>query len=164
MDLSGGSHHNPSTIQETQVSSVGKIPCRRKWQPLLTHGQRSLAGYTAHGVAKSRTPLTTNTCSFFSYRDVYERFIWKNWFMQLQGLAGPNSIEWRRVGWKLRHEWVLPSWDSWSLNCVRHSGWKTLGTDTVVLSLKSRAGWICLLQSWGRVPSSPGNLECVTLL
>ena len=29
----------------------------------------------------------------------------------------------------------------------RHSGWKSLGTDPVVLSLKSRAGWLCLLQS-----------------
>ena len=36
---------------------VGKIPWRRKWQPMPvflpgeSHGQRSLAGYTAHGVA-----------------------------------------------------------------------------------------------------------------
>ena len=37
---------------------VGKIPWRRKWQrtvvslPGKYHGQRSLAGYTVHGVAK----------------------------------------------------------------------------------------------------------------
>ena len=37
---------------------IGKIPCRRKWQPTpvflrgKSHGQRSLAGYTVHGVAK----------------------------------------------------------------------------------------------------------------
>ena len=42
---------------------VGKIPWRRKWQPTPvflpgeSHGQRSLAGYTVHGVAKSQTRL-----------------------------------------------------------------------------------------------------------
>ena len=42
---------------------VGKIPWRRKWQstpvfmPGESHGQRSLAGYTVHGVAKSQTQL-----------------------------------------------------------------------------------------------------------
>ena len=40
---------------------VEKIPWRRKWQPTpvflpeKSHGQRSLVGYTVHGVAKSRT-------------------------------------------------------------------------------------------------------------
>jgi len=40
---------------------VGKIPWRRKWQsapvflPGKSHGQRSLAGYTLHEVAKSQT-------------------------------------------------------------------------------------------------------------
>ena len=37
---------------------VGKIPWRRAWQPTLlpgeSHGQRSLVGYTEHGVTKSR--------------------------------------------------------------------------------------------------------------
>ena len=42
-----------------------KIPRRRKWQPTpvflpgKSHGQRSLAGYTAHGVAKNRDNLAT---------------------------------------------------------------------------------------------------------
>ena len=42
---------------------VGKIPWRRQWQltpvflPGESHGQRSLAGYTVHRVAKSRTRL-----------------------------------------------------------------------------------------------------------
>ena len=40
---------------------VGKIPWKRKWQPTPvfmpgeSHGQRSLAGYTVHGVAKGQT-------------------------------------------------------------------------------------------------------------
>ena len=40
---------------------VGKIPWRRKWQSTLvfmpgkSHGQRTLVGYTVHGVAKSWT-------------------------------------------------------------------------------------------------------------
>ena len=38
---------------------VGKIPWRREWLPIAVflpgefHGQKSLAGYTVHGVAKS---------------------------------------------------------------------------------------------------------------
>ena len=42
---------------------VGKIPWRRKWQPTPVFlsgescGQRSLEGYTVHGVAKSQTRL-----------------------------------------------------------------------------------------------------------
>ena len=46
-------------------SWVGKIPWRRKWQPTPvflpgeSHGQRSLAGYTAHGVARVRHDLVT---------------------------------------------------------------------------------------------------------
>ena len=40
---------------------IGKIPERREWQPTpvflpgRSHGQRSLVGYTIHGVTKSRT-------------------------------------------------------------------------------------------------------------
>ena len=52
---------NPPAMRETWVDLwVGKIPCRRAWQPtpvFLTgqsHGQRSLVGYT-HGVTKSQT-------------------------------------------------------------------------------------------------------------
>ena len=43
---------------------VGKIPWRRKWQPTPvflpaeSHGQRSLAGATVHGVAESQTQLS----------------------------------------------------------------------------------------------------------
>ena len=43
---------------------VGKIPLRRKWQPTpvflpgKSHGQRRLAGYIVHGVAKSWTQLS----------------------------------------------------------------------------------------------------------
>ena len=56
---------NPPAMQETWVDLwVGKIPCRRAWQPTLvfltgqSHGQRSLVGYT-HGVAKSQTQLSS---------------------------------------------------------------------------------------------------------
>ena len=43
---------------------VGKIPWRREWLPTRAflpgefHGQRSLVGYTVHGVTKSQTRLS----------------------------------------------------------------------------------------------------------
>ena len=46
---------------------VGMIPWSRKWQPTPVflpekfHGQRSLVGYTVHGVAKSWTQLSAHT-------------------------------------------------------------------------------------------------------
>ena len=57
-----------SAVQETGFDPwVRKIPWRKKWQPtpvLLpgkSHGQRSLVGYTVHGVAKSWTRLSNIT-------------------------------------------------------------------------------------------------------
>ena len=54
----------PVTAGEVRdVSSIpgsGKIPWKRAWQltpvflPGKSHGQRSLVGYTVHGVTKSR--------------------------------------------------------------------------------------------------------------
>ena len=46
---------------------IEKIPWRGKWQPTTVflprefHGQRSLAGYIVHGVAKSWTQLSMHT-------------------------------------------------------------------------------------------------------
>ena len=46
--------------------TVLKIPWRRKWQPTpaflpaKSHGQRSWAGYTVHGVAKNQDNFATN--------------------------------------------------------------------------------------------------------
>ena len=55
-------------MQETRVRSLGwKIPWRRKWQPTPVflpgeaHGQRSLAGYTVHGVAGVGHNLATKS-------------------------------------------------------------------------------------------------------
>ena len=48
---------------------VRKMPWRRKWQPTPvflpgeSRGQRSLAGYTVHGVAKSQTRLSAYACT-----------------------------------------------------------------------------------------------------
>ena len=48
---------------------LGRSPWRRKWQPTPVflpeefHGQRSLAGYIVHGVAKSRTQLSECMCA-----------------------------------------------------------------------------------------------------
>ena len=45
------------------ISGVGKIPWRRAWVPTPvvlpgeSHGERRLAGYTVHSVAKSRKGL-----------------------------------------------------------------------------------------------------------
>ena len=62
---------NPPAIQEHRRQRfdlwVGKILWRRKRQPTpvflpgKSHGQRSLAGYTANGVAKSRIQLSNYT-------------------------------------------------------------------------------------------------------
>ena len=55
-------------MQETRFDPwVGKIPWRRKWQPTPvflpgeSYGQRSMAGYIVHGVAKSQTRLSDFT-------------------------------------------------------------------------------------------------------
>ena len=43
------------------IPEVRMIPWRREWQPIPVflpgefHGQRNLAGYTVHGVAKGQT-------------------------------------------------------------------------------------------------------------
>ena len=51
-----------STMQETRFEPwVGKIPWRRKWQPIpvllpgKSHGQRSLVGYSLWGCKESDT-------------------------------------------------------------------------------------------------------------
>ena len=64
---------------------VGKIPWRRKWQPILvllpeeSHGQRSLEGYTVHGVAELDMPErpsplhTTSLPGFLAFLDFTDR-------------------------------------------------------------------------------------------
>ena len=59
---------DPSSIPEL----VGKIPRRREWLPTPvflpgeSHGQRSLAGYSAWG-CRVRHDRVTNTFTFFSH-------------------------------------------------------------------------------------------------
>ena len=55
---------NPPAMQETWVRSLGREdPLEKEWLPIPVflpgefHGQRSLAGYTVHGVAKSQMRL-----------------------------------------------------------------------------------------------------------
>ena len=65
MDFTGGSVVKNVTANARDARDagliLGKIPWRRKWQPTPVYlpgnfqGQRSLAGFTVHGVAKSRT-------------------------------------------------------------------------------------------------------------
>ena len=64
MDFPGGSDGKPSVYNAGDpglIPEKGKIRWRRKWQstPVLLpgkfYGQRSLVGYTVHGVTKSRT-------------------------------------------------------------------------------------------------------------
>ena len=57
---------NLPAVQETWVQSLGQEdPLRKEWQPTPlflpgeSHGQRSLVGYTVHGVAKSQTRLSS---------------------------------------------------------------------------------------------------------
>ena len=57
---------NLPAVQETWVQSLGQEdPLRKEWQPTPlflpgeSRGQRSLVGYTVHGVAKSQTPLSS---------------------------------------------------------------------------------------------------------
>ena len=52
-------------IPKTQVQYLGQEdPLEKKWQPTPvflpgeSHGQRSLAGYRVHGIAKRWTPLS----------------------------------------------------------------------------------------------------------
>ena len=61
---------------------VRKIPWRRKWQstpvflPGKSHGQRSLAGYTVHGVAKSQTWLKRLSMMPIFYLSVWTTALW----------------------------------------------------------------------------------------
>ena len=69
----GGANGKESTHQCSRHTRhsfdprVRKIPWSRKWEPTPVflpgkfHGQRSLAGYTVHGAAKSWTQLHTHT-------------------------------------------------------------------------------------------------------
>ena len=64
-------------MQEIYIDPwVGKMPWRRKWQPTpvflpgKSHGQRSLVGYTVHGVTKSWTRLRAQVCTVFKISSV----------------------------------------------------------------------------------------------
>ena len=68
--LPGGTSGKEPTgqMQEIQETWVGKIPCRRKWQPTPvflpgeSHGQRSLVGYSPWGCKESdKTERLTHT-------------------------------------------------------------------------------------------------------
>ena len=71
MGFPGGINGIESTCQSTRHKRcrfdhwVQKIPWRKKWQPTPVflpgkfHSQRTLAGYTVHGVEKNRTLLST---------------------------------------------------------------------------------------------------------
>ena len=62
----GGSvvKHLPASAGEAVGSLRREVPWWRKWQPTpvflpgKSHGQRTLVGYTVHGVAKSQTRLS----------------------------------------------------------------------------------------------------------
>ena len=71
MGFPGGSHGKESgdsfsrAMRETWVQFLGRDnPLEKEWLPTLGflpgefHGQRSLAGYTVHGVTKSQTRLS----------------------------------------------------------------------------------------------------------
>ena len=70
--LIGGSVvKTPPAMQERWLrfdSWVGKIPCRKKWQPTpiflpeKSHGQRSLSSYSPWAIKEPRTQLSTHTC------------------------------------------------------------------------------------------------------
>ena len=68
----GGSDSEESTCNAGDLGSswVGKIPWIRKWQstpvflPGKSHGQRSLVGYTVHGVRKESDTTERLTFSF----------------------------------------------------------------------------------------------------
>ena len=66
--LPGGTPANEGDSKGSRLMpQVGKIPWSGKWRPALVfspgkfHGQRSLVGYTVHGVTKSRIRLTTTS-------------------------------------------------------------------------------------------------------
>ena len=57
---------------------IGKMPWKRKWQPTPvflpgeSHGQRSLAGYRVHRVAKSQTRWATHPFTFINKSVTWE--------------------------------------------------------------------------------------------
>ena len=89
------------TMRETRVQSlVGKISWRRKWQPTpvflpgKSHGQRSLVGYTLHGVAKSQTRLSDFTFTFSPHKFSFVKCGW--WEYPSQRVLGELN-EWTHV-------------------------------------------------------------------
>ena len=75
----GGSDGKETTCSSGDLGSIpgsGISPWRREWLPSPvflpgeSHGQRSLAGYTVHGVARVRHDLTTKPPQFCLLREI----------------------------------------------------------------------------------------------
>ena len=79
-------------MQKTWVDPwVGKIPWKRKWQPTPVflpgkcHRQRSLTGYTVHGVVESDMTATEHAC--MAVREAFTKEVLLRWNLKL-GLQG----------------------------------------------------------------------------
>ena len=99
MDFPGGSDSKHVCLQCQRPGFnawVGKIPWRRKWQPILvflpgkSHGQRSLVGYSPWG----REELDTTEQLHFHRVEVRECGEWrrKSWFKSIVMVSFTNQL------------------------------------------------------------------------
>ena len=95
----------------TEVSWVGKIPWRRKWQPTPVflpgecHGQRSLVA-TVHGVTKSRQDWVTNTFLLQLRSQVSCSTVIKNKILFLAALGLCCSTDFSLVAENRGYSWL----------------------------------------------------------
>ena len=101
--FSGGSvTENEPAKQETQVWSLGKIPWRRKWQPIPVFclenpmDRGGVWGATVHAVTKSQTGLRNWTVTKVFPTDIPETWIFNTFrfsILTAEGKSGYKRLE-----------------------------------------------------------------------
>ena len=151
----GGSDDKESARNTGDLGSIpgsGRFPWRREWQPTLVflpgkcHGQRSLVGYTVHGVTKSWIQLTNTLRRFKSYEAISgQEGIWKLKIILLskttrnpdKPLATTVVRQWKAGGAGLWHL-INRQQRKWALNKGRDTHVHRTDYDSVKTELSPR--------------------------
>ena len=144
MDFPGGSDGKASVYNALRPGCdpwVGKIPWRRKWQPTpvclpgKSHGQKSLVGYTVHGVARVRQDLATKTPVIYEIWN--DRWVdgWMNVLRNRRmGRERKTRQRYRSVGiWMAYDGWANGRWmGGWEVGWIetgKANGWMSGGEE-----------------------------------